>query len=185
MDLCRGGSGEGPTMLSQRTWKLEEVFLFAKRRCYYTPGCSHKRAAGPWAPRQVPTMGLTGRKATTRVDLAWPWSFPVVNPKLTSLVKGSQPGWSETRKQFCKLSLAPERWKSGPKKNLDSRKINILWKTENVSLSWFKLPTAHIIRGSAWKRAGSWEKRIDAFELWCWRRLLRVLWTARRPNQQS
>ena len=26
-------------------------------------------------------------------------------------------------------------------------------------------------------------RRIDAFELWCWRRLLRVLWTARRPNQ--
>ena len=25
--------------------------------------------------------------------------------------------------------------------------------------------------------------RIDAFELWCWRRLLRVLWTARRSNQ--
>ena len=32
-----------------------------------------------------------------------------------------------------------------------------------------------------------WEKaehrRIDAFELWCWRRLLRVPWTARRSNQ--
>ena len=27
------------------------------------------------------------------------------------------------------------------------------------------------------------ECRIDAFELWCWRRLLRVLWTARRSNQ--
>ena len=26
-------------------------------------------------------------------------------------------------------------------------------------------------------------RRIDAFELWCWRRLLRVPWTARRPNQ--
>ena len=26
-------------------------------------------------------------------------------------------------------------------------------------------------------------QRIDAFELWCWRRLLRVAWTARRPNQ--
>jgi len=25
-------------------------------------------------------------------------------------------------------------------------------------------------------------RRIDAFELWCWRRLLRVPWTARRPN---
>ena len=28
-------------------------------------------------------------------------------------------------------------------------------------------------------------KRIDAFELWCWRRLLRVPWTARRSNQST
>ena len=27
-------------------------------------------------------------------------------------------------------------------------------------------------------------RRIDAFELWCWRRLLKVLWTARRSNQE-
>ena len=27
------------------------------------------------------------------------------------------------------------------------------------------------------------QRRIDAFELWCWRRLLRVPWTARRSNQ--
>ena len=26
-------------------------------------------------------------------------------------------------------------------------------------------------------------RKIDAFELWCWRRLLRVLWTVRRSNQ--
>ena len=31
------------------------------------------------------------------------------------------------------------------------------------------------------KQAECW--RIDAFELWCWRRLLRVPWTARRSNQ--
>src|SRR5574341_1412245 len=31
------------------------------------------------------------------------------------------------------------------------------------------------------KKAECW--RINAFELWCWRRLLRVLWTARRSNQ--
>ena len=31
------------------------------------------------------------------------------------------------------------------------------------------------------KKSGCW--RIDAFELWCWRRLLRVPWTARRSNQ--
>ena len=26
-------------------------------------------------------------------------------------------------------------------------------------------------------------RKIDAFELWCWKRLLRIPWTARRPNQ--
>ena len=31
------------------------------------------------------------------------------------------------------------------------------------------------------KKAGCW--RVDAFELWCWRRLLRVPWTARRSNK--
>ena len=31
------------------------------------------------------------------------------------------------------------------------------------------------------KKAEHW--RIDAFELWCWRRLLRVPWTTRRSNQ--
>ena len=31
------------------------------------------------------------------------------------------------------------------------------------------------------KKSGCW--RIDAFELWCWRQLLRVPWTARRSNQ--
>ena len=29
----------------------------------------------------------------------------------------------------------------------------------------------------------SWVPKIDAFELWCWRRLLRVPWTARKSNQ--
>ena len=29
----------------------------------------------------------------------------------------------------------------------------------------------------------SWAPKIDAFKLWCWRRLLRVSWTARRSNQ--
>ena len=28
-------------------------------------------------------------------------------------------------------------------------------------------------------------QRIEAFELWCWRKLLRVPWTARRPNQYT
>ena len=34
-----------------------------------------------------------------------------------------------------------------------------------------------------WTVEKSEHRRIDAFELWCWRRLLRVPWTARRSNQ--
>ena len=34
----------------------------------------------------------------------------------------------------------------------------------------------------SWTVKKAESRRIDAFELWCWRRLLRVLWTARRSN---
>ena len=56
------------------------------------------------------------------------------------------------------------------------------------------LPTkAHLVKAMVFPvvmyRCESWTikksecRRIDAFELWCWRRLLRVPWTARRSNQ--
>ena len=35
----------------------------------------------------------------------------------------------------------------------------------------------------SWTIKKAESQRIDAFELWCWRRLLRVPWTARRSNQ--
>ena len=38
-------------------------------------------------------------------------------------------------------------------------------------------------RCESWTMKKAECQRIDAFELWCWRRLLRVLWTARRSNQ--
>ena len=37
--------------------------------------------------------------------------------------------------------------------------------------------------GKIWTIKKTECRRIDAFELWCWRRLLRVSWTARRSNQ--
>ena len=38
-------------------------------------------------------------------------------------------------------------------------------------------------RCESWTMKKAECQRIDAFELWCWRRLLRVPWTARRSNQ--
>ena len=40
---------------------------------------------------------------------------------------------------------------------------------------------SYVLRAYSMKKAE--RRRIDAFDLWCWRRLLRVPWTARRPNQ--
>ena len=37
--------------------------------------------------------------------------------------------------------------------------------------------------GESWTVKNAEHQRIDAFELWCWRRLLRIPWTARRSNQ--
>ena len=39
--------------------------------------------------------------------------------------------------------------------------------------------------GESWTIKKAEHRRIDAFELWCWRRLLRVPWTARRSNQST
>ena len=68
--------------------------------------------------------------------------------------------------------------------NLDS-----LLKSRNITL-----PTkVHLVKTmvfpvvmygcESWTIKKAEHQRIDAFQLWCWRRLLRVPWTARRPNQ--
>ena len=63
---------------------------------------------------------------------------------------------------------------------LKSRDITLSAKVHLVKAMVF--PTV-MYRCERWiiKKAEHW--RIDAFELWCWRRLLRVPWTARRSNQ--
>ena len=43
--------------------------------------------------------------------------------------------------------------------------------------------SAVMYRNEGWIIRKTKHRRIDAFELWCWRRLLRVPWTARRSNQ--
>ena len=41
----------------------------------------------------------------------------------------------------------------------------------------------HMYGCESWTLKKAEHRRIDAFELWCWRRLLRVPWTVRRSNQ--
>ena len=67
--------------------------------------------------------------------------------------------------------------------------LDSIFKSRDITL-----PTkAHLVKAmvfpvvmygcESWTVKKAERRRIDAFELWCWRRLLRVLWTAKRSNQ--
>ena len=68
--------------------------------------------------------------------------------------------------------------------NLDSifksRGITLLTKVHVVKAMVFPVV---MYQCENWTMKKAERRRIDAFELWCWRRLLRVPWTARRSNQ--
>ena len=63
---------------------------------------------------------------------------------------------------------------------LKSRDITLPTKVHLVKALVFRVVTYGC---ESWTIKKAERRRIDAFELWCWRRLLRVTWTARRSNQ--
>ena len=63
---------------------------------------------------------------------------------------------------------------------LKSRDLTLLMKVHIVKAMVFPVI---VYRFESWTIKKAEYQRIDAFELWCWRRLLRVVWTARRSNQ--
>ena len=63
---------------------------------------------------------------------------------------------------------------------LKSRDITLPTKVHLVKAMVFPVV---IYACESWTVKKAEHRRIDAFELWCWRRLLRVPWTARRSNQ--
>ena len=77
--------------------------------------------------------------------------------------------------------LAP--WKKSydqPRQHIKSRNITLPTKVRLVKAMVFPV----VMYGcESWTVKKAEQRRIDAFELWCWRRLLKVTWTARRSNQ--
>ena len=63
---------------------------------------------------------------------------------------------------------------------LKSKDITLVKKVHMVKAMVFPLV---MYRCESWTLKKAEHRRIDAFELWCWRRLLRVPWKARRSNQ--
>ena len=77
--------------------------------------------------------------------------------------------------------LAP--WKESydqPRHHIEKQKHNITNKGPSSKAMVFPVV---MYRCEIWTIKNAESRRIDAFELWCWRRLLRVLCTAKRSNQ--
>ena len=142
------------------------------------------------SPRGSPVPGILQARILEWVAIsfsnAWKWKVRV---KSFSCVLLLATPWTAAYQAPPSMGFSRQEYWSGlplpsPMTNLDS-----ILKSRDITLS----RKVHLVKAmvypvvmygcDSWaiKKAEHW--RIDAFELWCWRRLLRVPWTARRSNQ--
>ena len=99
---------------------------------------------------------------------------------------------SSTSEIKTDINLLNEAWKDGKRKHSQVHASNGNWQIRHPQWHYVTL-MVHLVKAmvfpvvvygcDSWttKKAECW--RINVFELWCWRRLLRVPWTARRSKQ--
>ena len=86
----------------------------------------------------------------------------------------------DCRHEIKRRSLLGRKVMTNLNSILKSRDITLLTKVCLVKVMVFPVV---MYRCESWTIKKAEHQRIDAFELWCWGRLLRVPWTARRSNQ--
>ena len=109
-------------------------------------------------------------------------SQPIDSPSRNQLhqLKNSKATWKCSWNNHIRLKLSKKA--SERLKRRQKTRLVITFPTKVCLVKAMVFPV--VVYGcESWtlKKAERW--RIDAFELWCWRRLLRVPWTARRSNQ--
>ena len=82
--------------------------------------------------------------------------------------------------EIKRCSLLGRKVMTNPDSIFESRYITLPGKVHLVKAMVFPVV---MYECESWTVNKAEHQRIDAFELWCWRRLLRVPWTARRSNQ--
>ena len=89
-------------------------------------------------------------------------------------------GLDESQAEIKRCLLFGRKGMTNPDSIFKSRDITLPTKVRLVKAMVFPV----VMYGcESWTVKKAERRRIDAFELWCWRRLLRVPWTARRSNQ--
>ena len=87
---------------------------------------------------------------------------------------------SECRHGIKRYLLLRRKAMTKPRKRIIGRAITLPTKVHIVKAMVFPVI---MYRCESWTIRKAEHQRIDAFELWCWRRLLRVPWITRRSNQ--
>ena len=127
-----------------------------------------------WLQHEIKRHLLPGRKAMTSLVQ---FSCSVVSDSLW-------PHESQHARPPCPSPTPGVHSNSCPSTNLDSilksRDITLPTKVRLVKAMVFSVV---MYECESWTIKKAEHRRIDAFELWCWRRLLWVPWTARRSNQ--
>ena len=86
----------------------------------------------------------------------------------------------DCRHEIKRHLLLGRKVMTNPDNILKSRDITLPTKVHQIKAMVFPV----VMYGcESWSIKKAEHQRIDAFELWCWRRLLRVSWTSRRSNQ--
>ena len=124
-----------------------------------------------WQPTRLPCPGDSpGKNKTKTIE-----SCPIISWQIVGETK-------ETVRDFifCKM-LAP--WKKSYDQHRQHIKKQRHYFADKVCLAKAMVFPVIMYGCEKWTIKKAESRRIDAFELWCWRRLLRVPWTARRFNQ--
>ena len=86
--------------------------------------------------------------------------------------------WAPKSVQIVTAAMKKEHCDQ-PRQHIKKQRLAFLTKARLVKAMVFPVV---MYRCESWTIKKAEHQRIDAFELWCWRRLLRVPWTARRSN---
>ena len=130
-----------------------------------------------------PAAWLSLRAKCAQISKKWGWSlhlFSLLDWSCAVSTPGGQNAKETPHVGQCSWHLQVGKAVSNPGSTFKSRDITLPTKVHLVKAMVFPV----VMYGcESWtiRKAEYW--RIDAFELWCWRRFLRVPWTTRRSNQ--